>query len=191
MKELLLHVCCAPCALIPVRELSSSFQITLYFFNPNIHPYKEALERLESVKALAKEYQLPLMVGEYPYQAFLDSILKLSDSSMLNRCHTCYQVRLSKTKQIALEHQIPYFSTTLLYSKYQNHEGIIASAQQLDHKSPSPAFYYQDFRPFFDEGQKLAREKNYYMQKYCGCIFSNEDRYKKSSHFGNTLLRNQ
>jgi hypothetical protein len=176
---------------MPVRELSSSFQITLFFFNPNIHPYKEALERLESVKTLAKEYQLPLLIGDYPYQPFLSSILELSDSSSPSRCNTCYQVRLSKSRHMALEHQIPYFSTTLLYSKYQNHEAIVANAQELDRESPSPAFYYQDFRPFFDEGQKLAREKNYYMQKYCGCIFSNEDRYKKSSHFGNNLIRNQ
>ena len=191
MRELLLHVCCAPCALMPVRELSSSFKLTLYFFNPNIHPYKEALERLESVKTLANEYQLPLIIGDYPYQPFLSSILELSDSSAPHRCNTCYQLRLSKTRQTAIEQKLPYFSTTLLYSKYQNHEAIIANAQEQDHESTAPAFYYQDFRPFFDEGQKLAREKNYYIQKYCGCIFSNEDRYKKNTHFGNNLIRNQ
>ena len=87
-------------------------------------------------------------------------------------------MRLDKTAQKAKELGFDYFSTTLLISPYQNHEMIYEVAEDMAEKY-GVKFLYKDFRPFFREGQKIAMELGMYMQKYCGCIFSEEERYLK------------
>lgn len=94
------------------------------------------------------------------------------------RCSHCYDCRLEETARHASENGFTAFSTTLLISPYQNHELIISTAEQKA-KKYGVEFLYRDFRPNFREGQRRAREKGLYMQKYCGCIFSEEDRYLK------------
>lgn len=172
--KLLLHVCCAPCAIIPVQHFSEEYDITLLYYNPNIHPYKEYLDRLDSVKFLADENKLPLLVETYEDTVFLKSVVDHPEEP--SRCKDCYRIRLIKLDEIANRMGIPLVSTTLLYSIYQKHELIREAANQMiQHAS----FLYQDFRPQFWEGVQLAKEYHYYRQKYCGCLFSNYDRYSK------------
>jgi epoxyqueuosine reductase len=185
LRELLLHVCCAPCAVIPLRELTKKFAVSACFFNPNIHPWKEAQERLKSVRKLMVEENIPLYVEDYPYESFLQSILSLNDHSAPQRCALCYEIRLARTVGLARKIKAAFFSSTLLYSKYQAHELIISNAEKVSKNIPEVEFYYQDFRPDFDEGQSIARSSSFYMQNYCGCIFSNEDRFRKKHDFGN------
>jgi predicted adenine nucleotide alpha hydrolase (AANH) superfamily ATPase len=85
---------------------------------------------------------------------------------------------MNETARRAAEEGFSQFSTTLLISPYQNHELLIATAEQAA-KQYGVTFLYRDFRPYFREGQQQAREAEMYMQKYCGCIFSEEERYRK------------
>ena len=92
------------------------------------------------------------------------------------RCAYCYRVRMEETARYAAEHGYDAFTTSLLISPYQNHEAIRTTAQAMGEKY-GVEFLYRDFRPLFQAGQEFAREHGFYMQKYCGCIFSEEDRY--------------
>ena len=92
------------------------------------------------------------------------------------RCGYCYRVRMEETAKYAAENGYDSFTTTLLISPYQNHEMICAVAKAMGEKY-GVEFLYRDFRPLFQAGQEYAREHGFYMQKYCGCIFSEEDRY--------------
>jgi len=172
--KLLLHVCCAPCAIIPVEHFLQEYDLTLYYYNPNIHPYKEYLDRLDSVRMLSDEYNVPLIEGTYDFHEFLKTILNHPGEP--SRCRECYWIRLIKLEEIAKQMDVQYVSTTLLYSIYQKHDLIKEMAVKF---IQSRVFLYQDFRPQFWEGVRLAKEKNYYRQKYCGCLFSNYDRYSK------------
>ena len=111
---------------------------------------------------------------EYGLREFTKNVINNLD----NRCTYCYTVRLNETAKYAIENGYDAFCTTLLISPYQNHEKIIEIGNKLA-KQYGIKFYYYDFRPYFKEGQEKAREISLYMQKYCGCVFSEEERYEK------------
>jgi tRNA A37 threonylcarbamoyladenosine dehydratase/predicted adenine nucleotide alpha hydrolase (AANH) superfamily ATPase len=113
-----------------------------------------------------------IMQDEYGLRLFLDEV-KTPDNG---RCQKCYSIRLQKTAFFAAQEGYSAFSTTLLISPYQDHEAIKRAGEEAALKY-GIEFLYRDFRPFFREGQSAARAKNLYMQKYCGCIFSEEERY--------------
>ena len=95
------------------------------------------------------------------------------------RCQAyCYRVRMEAAARYAAENGFDSFTTSLLISPYQDHQGIAAAAREMGERY-GVEFLYRDFRPLFQEGQQFAREHGFYMQKYCGCIFSEEDRYCK------------
>ena len=95
-----------------------------------------------------------------------------------HRCGRCYHIRLWETARYAAEHGYGSFTSTLFVSPYQNHEAICAVARAMGGEY-GVEFLYRDFRPYFRAGQEFAREHGFYMQKYCGCIFSEEERYMK------------
>ena len=175
--KLLLHACCAPCSIQCVEVLSAEgIQPALFWYNPNIHPYTEYRSRLDALCKFSGDRDLALVIeDEYGLQPFLKAV-SVVDAEEGRRCIICYRLRLEKTALFAAENGYDAFSTSLLISPYQNHELIktigeeIAAAQGLK-------FLYRDFRPLFRKGQNQAREAGYYMQKYCGCIFSEEERY--------------
>jgi len=175
MEDLLLHICCAPCAIMPIKKLKNDFNITGLFFNPNIHPYKEYLNRLDSVRKLSSDFDFEVLYLEYDYINFLKTLFTNSTDEP-KRCEYCYDVRLQKLDEIAKERGIKNVSTSLLYSIYQKHELIIESANKVIINSK---FVYEDFRPFYRDGVNESIKSGYYRQSYCGCIFSNYDRYKK------------
>ena len=176
MQDCLLHVCCAPCAIRCIEMLrEEGIEPTGYWYNPNIHPYTEYRSRKTTLQEYAKTVNLPLIVNDnYGLREFIESTYPAWDS----RCETCYRLRLEETARRAAEEGFSSFSTTLLISPYQNHELIIKIAEEAA-KKYGVSFLYRDFRPYFREGQQKARESELYMQKYCGCIFSEEDRYRK------------
>ena len=176
MKKLLLHACCGPCSIYPngiLREQDVDF--SLYFFNPNIHPYQEFKKRLQTLRDLCKNMQLSLIENkDYPVEDFLCGALNEPES----RCYYCYKLRMSNTAQFAAENGFDAFSTTLLGSIYQRHDDIKYFCELLAIKH-KVQFAYYDFRPGFFVGQKEAKNREMYMQSYCGCIFSERDRYEK------------
>ncbi len=171
----LLHTCCAPCAIQCVKQLrAEDIEPTALWYNPNIHPTTEYKQRKNTLVDYARSIGLALEVqGEYGLRAFLDGI-----ESYDRRCDFCYTSRLAFTAHYAAAHGFDSFSTTLLVSPYQNQERLREIGEEQA-KIHGVSFLYRDFRPFFREGQDEARALELYMQKYCGCIFSEEDRYKK------------
>ena len=174
--KVLLHTCCAPCAIKCIDELQkANFTPVIYWYNPNIHPYMEYKNRRDTLVKYSEEENLDVILeDEYGIQKFISWVYP----DFSNRCGKCYFHRLEKTAKFAAENNYDFFSTTLLISPYQNHDLICKIANQLAYRY-GVEFFYHDFRPYFREGQRMAREKDFYMQKYCGCIFSEEERYLK------------
>lgn len=170
----LIHICCAPCANRPIDALrQEGVGVTGFWFNPNIHPYTEYQARKATLEAYAREIGMKLVIGgTYDLRTFVTHVADNIDG----RCAYCYQVRMEETARYAAEHGFDSFTTSLLISPYQKHEAIAAAARAMGEKYGVP-FLYRDFRPMFQAGQDFAREHGFYMQKYCGCIFSEEDRY--------------
>lgn len=179
--KLLLHTCCAPCSVYCVKKLKEEkIDITSYWYNPNIHPYKEYEARLECLKEYNKMMNIPLIIDyNYGLVEFCKNVIDKLD----NRCGYCYLSRLEKVAKYAKENGYDAFSTTLLYSPYQKHELLKKTCEMLE-KKYDIKFLYRDFREGFKEGQEEARKLSLYMQKYCGCIFSEEDRYEKKIQKG-------
>ena len=173
--KLLLHTCCAPCSVYCIDSLrEESIEPTVYWFNPNIHPYMEYKQRRDCLKEYTKSINVEAIFEE---DYGLDDFCKNVVNSLETRCQDyCYPVRLEQTAKYAKENGFDAISTTLLVSPYQKHEMIKEIAYDLANKYEIEFIYY-DFREGFREGQKMARESGLYMQKYCGCIYSEEDRY--------------
>lgn len=176
MEKVLLHCCCAPCSLSCIEPLKNEgLVVEAFWYNPNIHPFKEYVARRDCLLEYAKEIELTVHVKEeYGLRKFVKSVADNIDG----RCTYCYLHRLDETVKFAKENGFKYFTTTLLASLYQNHDAIKKAGEQFAEKY-GVEFLYRDFRPNFREGNNLAREKGFYMQKYCGCIFSEEERYQK------------
>ena len=175
--KLLMHTCCAPCSVYCIDSLrKENIEPTLYWYNPNIHPYTEYKARRDCLKEYSASIGINTIFEEdYGLKSFCENTIQ----DLNNRCSNyCYKVRLTQTAKFAKEHGFDAITTTLLVSPYQNHEVLkqlgkeIANNYGLD-------FLYRDFRIGFREGQAKARELGLYMKKYCGCIFSEEDRYSK------------
>ena len=175
--KLLLHTCCAPCSVYCIDELKSeNIEPTVYWYNPNIHPYQEYKARRNCLKEYVESINIDAIFEEdYGLKEFCKNVVDDLD----NRCvNYCYKVRLEQTAKYAKENGYDAFSTTLLVSPYQNHEALKDLGEELA-KKYGIEFVYRDFRIGFREGQAKARELGLYMQKYCGCVFSEEERYIK------------
>ena len=173
--KLLLHTCCAPCSVYCIDSLrNEGIEPTVYWFNPNIHPYMEYKARRDCLKEYTKSINVEAIFEEnYGLREFCKNTI----NNLNSRCKDyCYPVRLEQTAKYAKENGFDTISTTLLVSPYQNHEALKEVADFMA-KKYGVEFLYRDFRVGFREGQAKARELGLYMQKYCGCIFSEEIRY--------------
>ena len=172
-----MHTCCAPCSVYCIDSLrAENIEPTLFWYNPNIHPYIEYKTRRDCLRDYAKSIDVNLIIDE---EYGLDEFCKNVVSDLENRCvNYCYKKRLTETVRYAAHHGYDTFTTTLLVSPYQKHDELIAVCKELEALS-GVKFLYRDFRVGFREGQAKARALGLYLQKYCGCIFSEEDRYKK------------
>lgn len=177
MKKVLMHTCCAPCSVYCIDSLrEEDIEPTVFWYNPNIHPYIEYKTRRDCLKDYAAKIGIETIFKE---DYGLDEFCKNVVSDIPNRCvNYCYKKRLTETVRYAAKNGYDTFTTTLLVSPYQKHEELKKVCEELA-KLSGVEFLYRDFRVGFREGQMRARELGMYMQKYCGCIFSEEDRYKK------------
>ena len=172
--SILLHVCCAPCLVYPARLLEGEgTDFTCYFFNPNIHPYQEFKKRLNTFIELADSRNYSYLIDrDYGLKMFLRQVVFKEDQ----RCTFCYQMRLGNAAKLAAERGHHGFSTTLLYSTYQNHALIRKQAAEASEFHSVP-FVYHDFRVGWQQGIDESRAANLYRQSYCGCLFSEQERY--------------
>lgn len=174
--NLLLHICCAPCSISCIEMLrQEGIEPTGYWYNPNIHPYKEYQARRDALIGYARQIGMRLLLrDEYGLRPFVRAIYP----NLENRCGVCYRLRMEATARFAAENGFEGFTSTLFVSPYQNHELLRETAEAMAAQYGVP-FVYRDFRPGFRAGQQKARELQLYMQKYCGCVFSEEERYLK------------
>ncbi len=180
--KLLIHICCAPCFAAPYFHLKKEgHEIHGFWYNHNIHPFTEYKKRLETLQEFADKESIPLIVkDEYELEKFL----RKAAFREQERCRSCYYDRLKYAVIIAKKGNFDAFTTTLLYSKFQKHELIKEIGESLA-KEYGVKFYYNDFREYWKEGIKISKEKEMYRQQYCGCIYSERDRYlgdKKRGH---------
>jgi len=183
--RLLFHCCCGPCVSGCLETLhSENIDTKLFWYNPNIHPYTEYTSRRDSLIRLSETEDLEFkLIDDYGLNDFIRGIGNDLESGPKSedalRCRYCYRIRLERTALEACAFGYDAFSTSLLVSPYQLHDEIRLIGEDIAERYRI-AFYYRDFRPHFREGQAQARSQNLYMQKYCGCIFSEAERYESS-----------
>jgi len=149
------------------------FRIIAYFYNPNIHPWKERERRLQSLNEYTESKGIDLLIDEeYPLEENISMLLNAA-----NRCDACFEDRLTSTALKAAEMGIENFSTTLSISPYQNQSSIRSAGEKAEQKSAT-RFIFRDFREFYRDSVRISREGGMYRQSYCGCVFSERDRYR-------------
>lgn len=181
-----MHTCCAPCSVYCIDSLrKEGIEPTVYWYNPNIHPYIEYKTRRDTLKEYTKSINVEAIFEE---EYGLDNFCKNVIGDLQNRCQNyCYRVRLEQTAKYAKENGYDTISTTLLVSPYQKHDILKEQGEEIA-KKYGLNFLYRDFRVGFREGQAKARELGLYMQKYCGCVFSEEDRYNSHNSVQNSNI---
>jgi len=174
--NVLVHICCGPCAMHPFAELvRQGHKPVGFWYNPNIQPLKEYKARLESLRKFERESGFDI---EYDDTYDLEGHLRAILSDLPRRCIQCYRMRLSRTAEYAREHGFEAFTTTLLVSPYQDREAIIEIGGELEVET-GVKFLGIDFSDGFYDGKQRAYDLDLYMQKYCGCVFSEKERYEK------------
>ena len=171
--KILVHVCCAPCY-VPVhkRLIDKGYGVTGFWYNPNIHPFMEYRARLEALLKYQGIGKIEIIYrDEYDLKEFLQGQINASD-----RCEFCYNQRLNETAKTAKEKKFDAFTTTLLESPFQKHDMIKNIGEKIG-KENKIRFYYEDFRKWHDQGKKEASSLSLYRQRYCGCIFSEKERF--------------
>ncbi len=233
-EPILLHVCCGPCAIYPVRALrAEGFEPTGYFANPNIQPSREYRRRLEALRQYAETEKLPLIVREdYRPEEHLRATIE-APADRNKRCRACYDLRLGEAARKARELGFERFTTTLLVSPYQLHRAVREAGEEAAalagaggapggapwgtpgstpgsapgsdtgasrgagavdataagaagpdtgggpaSAAPPLEFVYRDFRPGWKEGVKASLDLGLYRQPYCGCLWSEVERYE-------------
>jgi hypothetical protein len=144
-----------------------------FFYRHNIHPFTECRKRQECLKGYAEDIALPVIFQEgYDLEGFLRRVVFREK----DRCLVCYHARLEAAALAAKESGCAGFSSTLLYSRYQNHAAIREIGESVGRRL-GVAFHYRDFRPGWQEGVDESRRLGLYRQAYCGCIYSEKERY--------------
>ncbi len=173
--SLLLHVCCAPCSSYISRDLLlPNYNLTWYFYNPNLNSRAEYERRLEAVKTVAEKFKIPLIVEPYDHELWLKAISGHElDPERGARCQICYTDRLEKTAKLSSEKKFDFFSTSLLVSPYKDTVAIKKIGAELA-TSYKVKFLATDFQANdgYRKSQTFAKELGIYQQKFCGCEFS-------------------
>jgi len=179
--RILVHICCAPCALYSFPRLKEEFEEVIgLWYNPNIHPFQEYSRRLDSLREWAKKENIKIIYeNRYELQDFLREVVYRES----RRCFICYYLRFRKTAIFARRGKFDYFGSTLLYSPHQNQDLIRTVAEAVG-KEYSIKPYLRFFKEGWKESRKLSRQMGLYHQQYCGCVYSEEERYRKISQKG-------
>jgi predicted adenine nucleotide alpha hydrolase (AANH) superfamily ATPase len=174
--KVLLHVCCANCAIYPIKAMrEDGLEVMGFFYRHNIHPYTECLKRQEALEAYAGQIDLKVIYQEgYDLEGFIRNVAFRE----AERCNYCYHDRLQSTALMAKHGKFDYFSSTLLYSKHQKHALIRSMGESIGKKVGVP-FLYQDYREGWQEGIECSKKLGLYRQQYCGCVYSEKERYFK------------
>lgn len=175
---LLLHSCCAPCSSYVLEYLSQYFEITVFYYNPNIYPPQEYNKRVAEQKGLISrleaKHKISFIEGDYKPQIFFDIAKGLeNEQEGGKRCFQCYELRLREAAIIAQEKHYDYFTTTLSISPYKNSDKLNSIGRELEEKY-KVKYLYSDFKKNngYKRSIELSHIYNLYRQNYCGCVFS-------------------
>jgi len=204
--RILVHLCCGPCGITVLQSLlGAGHELAALFFNPNIQPLSEYMRRWEGAFQVAQRLGVTFIPGEslsVEEQAWDDLWLDGRKAQEFapggafavppavnpalwlravagregERCVFCWRIRLRKTAQLAAQRGFDGFTSSLLYSRHQDHAAIRELGERMAEET-GHAFVYEDFRVFWQEGIRLSKEWGIYRQPYCGCCFSEYDRY--------------
>lgn len=183
VPTLLIHSCCGPCSSYVLEYLSKYFNITIFYYNPNIYPIEEYNKRLKEQKRLIKEMNfvnpVELIEGNYSYEDYQKYIKGLEQEQEGGaRCFKCYELRMKEAAILAKEKNFDYFTTTLSISPYKNAKKINEIGKHLE-KEYNIKYLYADFKKKdgYKRSLELSKIYNLYRQNYCGCSYSirNED----------------
>jgi hypothetical protein len=174
--KVLVHVCCAHCAAYTVEHWrKEEHEVGGLWYNPNIHPFLEHQNRLESIKTLSEKLDLPLIITDgYDVIEYFRRVAGHEDE----RCGYCFEMRLRKTAETAREKGYDAFTTTLLISPHQKHELIIETGNKVAAET-GVAFLYADLRKRYSDSRHITKPMELYRQQYCGCLYSEWERYKE------------
>lgn len=188
MKEgstLLMHACCAPCSSACLERIGNYFEISIFYYNPNITDKDEYLKRVEEIKkfisSFKTKYPIKLIEGRYDPQEFFNISKGLEDEPERGkRCFKCYKLRLEETAKIASSLGFNYFCTTLTLSPYKNANWLNEIGEELNNNYNS-IYLYSDFKKKngYKRSIELSKEYNLYRQDYCGCVYSLRDELKR------------
>jgi predicted adenine nucleotide alpha hydrolase (AANH) superfamily ATPase len=177
MKKLLVHVCCVHCAAYTVEHWGhEGYEVTAFWYNPNIHPFSEHRSRLDSMKVFADKTGLPLMVDDvYDFEEYFRRVAGHESE----RCRECFILRLDRSAQFALEKGFDAFTTTLLISPHQQHE-VLRETGEAVAAEKGIEFLYADLRKRYSDSRHITKPLDLYRQQYCGCVYSEWERYRDS-----------
>ncbi|MFO7792686.1 MAG: epoxyqueuosine reductase QueH [Candidatus Saliniplasma sp.] len=174
--NLLIHACCAPCLTYTHHYFKNnhSGNLSVLWFNPNIHPFKEYEKRLKSLIDYQEKTGVDIIYEDkYDLKIFLKGALETK-----SRCEFCYRYRLAETAKITKKKDFDAYTTTLTISPYQDHN-LIKEIGEEEARKNGIKFIYRDLTDGFYKSHEMANDMNLYKQGYCGCIFSEMDRYEK------------
>ena len=178
---LLLHICCATCAAYVLESLRDQYNVTAYYYNPNIYPKEEYQIRFYEAKKYCKQHHIPF-VEEEPDQDrwFLLTKGHENDPERGERCVICYKMRLERTAQYAQNHSFDLFGTDLSISPHKDAKHLNRLGKELE-KAYGVKYLEADFkkREGFKKAMELSKKQGFYRQDYCGCIYSRQARDKK------------
>ena len=174
MKSILLHCCCTHCAAYTIEHWrGQGYGVTALWYNPNIHPFMEHQHRLEAMKSLAEQVSLPLIVTKgYDIIDYFRQVVGHESS----RCQYCFKLRLLKTAETAKQMGFNAFTTTLLISPHQKHDLLRQIGSEIAEEKGID-FLYADLRKRYSDSRRLTKGLNLYRQQYCGCVYSEWERY--------------
>jgi len=174
MKKVLIHVCCAHCTAYTVDYWrQQSYEVSAFWYNPNIQPFTEHQNRLESMESLSQEMDLSLNNTEgYDTTEYLRRVVGHESE----RCRHCFELRLSTTADAALQKDFSAFTTTLLISPHQEHDLLKETGSRLAEEK-GIEFLYADLRKRYSDSRHMTKPFNLYRQQYCGCVYSETEHY--------------
>ncbi|AII59286.1 hypothetical protein X793_02700 [Dehalococcoides mccartyi CG4] len=174
--KLLLHGCCAHCTAYSFKYWQEQgFAVSVYWYNPNIHPFTEHQSRLEAMQKLSAEMGFEL-ITEPSYQ--MAEYFKNVSANVDGRCRICFDMRLGQTAAYAAGHGYEYFSSSLFISPHQKHQDAVCSAKALATEM-GVRFAYADLRKRYSDSRHITKPLDLYRQQYCGCVYSEYERFGK------------
>ena len=189
VQKILLHICCGPCSITPVQALREEAALVVgFFYRHNIHPFTEMQRRAQTLAEYAEGIELKVIFQEgYDLQGFIRRVVYRE----ADRCPVCYHDRLLAAARLARASRFDAFTTTLLYSKFQRHDLIREIGQAVGREVGIP-FAYRDFRTGWKAGIEASKRLGMYRQQYCGCIYSEKERYaQKAGRSQNSDVRSR